>query len=62
LASFSIRTPFLGKLGEGSSTGEFERRIKGTLGVGLLSLMRLHEGGLGRGGAPSLAILEDIYR
>jgi len=51
----------LGKLEEGSSTGDFERRMKGALGMGLLSLMRLHGGGLG-GGAPSLGSLEDMFR
>jgi len=32
---------FGGDLEEGSSTGDFERRMKGALGMGLLSLMRL---------------------
>jgi len=37
----------LGNLEEGSSTRDFERRMKGALGMGLLSLMRLCGGGLG---------------
>jgi len=39
----------LGNLEEGSSTRDFERRMKGSLGMGLLSLKR-HRGG-GRGGS-----------
>jgi len=35
----------LGNPEEGSSTGDFERRMSGALGMGLLSLMRLHGGG-----------------
>ena len=50
--------PHLGNLEEGSSTGDFERRMKGTQGVEHLSLKRLHGGGLG--GALSLGTLEDI--
>jgi len=46
---------------EGSSTGDFERRMKGALGMGLLYLSRLHGGGLW-GGAPSLETLEDMSR
>jgi len=37
----------LGKLEDGSSTGDFERRMKGALGIELLSLKWLGEGGLG---------------
>ena len=37
----------MGNLEEGSSTGDFERRMKGALGVGLLYLTRLRGGGLG---------------
>jgi len=51
----------LGNLEEGSSTGDFERRMKGALVMGLLSLKRLHGGGLG-GGASSLETLEDMFR
>jgi len=36
----------LGNLEEGSSTGDFERRMKRALGMGLLSLTRLHGEGL----------------
>jgi len=36
--------------------------MKGALGMGLLSLMRFHAGGLGWGGAPSLGTLEDMLR
>jgi len=43
----------LGNLEEGSSTRDFERRMKGALGMGLLSLKRLRGGGLG-GETPSL--------
>jgi len=39
----------LGKLEEGSSIGDFERRMKGALWMGLLSLKRLCRGGLGGG-------------
>jgi len=39
----------MGNLEEGSSTGDFERRMKGALGMGFLSLMRLHGGGFGGG-------------
>ena len=35
--------------------------MKGALGMGLLSLKRLHGGGLG-GEAPSLGTLEDMFR
>ena len=35
--------------------------MKGALGMGLLSLTRLHGGGLG-GGAASLETLEDMFR
>jgi len=34
-------------LEEGSPTGDFERRMKRALGIGLLSLTRLRVGGLG---------------
>jgi len=37
----------LGNLEEGSSTRDFERRMKGALGMGLLSLKRLGGGGRG---------------
>jgi len=40
----------LRNLEEGSSTGDFERWMKGALGMGLLSLKRLRGGGLGGGG------------
>jgi len=40
----------LGNLEEGLSTGDFERRMKGALGMGLLPLKRLRGGGLLRGG------------
>ena len=59
-ASLSMGAPFLGNLEEGSSTGDFER-MKGALGMGLLSLTRLRGGALGRGAA-SLGTLEDMFR
>jgi len=37
----------LGNLEEGSSTEDFESWMKGALGMGHLSLKRLHGGGLG---------------
>jgi len=40
----------LGNLEESSSTGDFERRMKGAPGMGLLSLTRLRGGALGEGG------------
>jgi len=46
----------LENLEEGSSAGDFERWIKGALGMEFLSLKRLWEGGLG-GRAPSLETL-----
>jgi len=46
---------------EGLCTGDFERRMKVALGMGLLSLTRLCGGGLG-GGASSLGTLEDMLR
>ena len=39
--------PCLGNLEEGSSTRDFERRMKEALGMGLLSLTRLFGGVLG---------------
>jgi len=39
----------MGHLKEGSSTRDFEKRMKGALGMGLLSLTRLRRGGLGGG-------------
>ena len=59
--SFHSGPVFGGNLEEGSSTGDFERRMKGALGMGLLSLTRLRGGGLG-GGAASLGTLEDMFR
>jgi len=50
----------LGNLDEASSTGYFEKRMKGAVGMGLLSLKGLRAGGLG--GAPSLGTLEDMFR
>ena len=35
---------WVGNLEEGSSTGDFERRMKGALGMGLLCLLRLRRG------------------
>ena len=35
----------MGNMEEGLSTGDFERRMKGALGMGLLSLKRLRGGG-----------------
>jgi len=53
----------LGNLEEGSSTRDFERWMKGVLGIDLLSQKRLRGGGLWRGGgAPSLGILECMLR
>jgi len=46
------RGPCLGNLEEGSSEGDFGRRLKGTLGMGLLSLKRLSGGGLGGSSFP----------
>jgi len=37
----------LGNLDEASSTGYFEKRMKGAVGMGLLSLKGLRAGGLG---------------
>jgi hypothetical protein len=53
----------LGNLEEGSSTGDFERWMKGALGMERLSLSlkRLRGGGFG-GGVPSLGTLEDMLR
>ena len=42
--SFHRGTVLGRNLEEGSSTGDFERRMKGALGMGLLSLMRLRGG------------------
>jgi len=39
----------LGNLEEGSSNGDFERWMKGALGMENLSLKRLHGGGIGGG-------------
>jgi len=36
--------------------------MKVALGMGLLSLKRLHGGGLGAGGSPSLRTVEDMSR
>ena len=47
-ASLSIGAPFFGEPGGGLVYRDFERRMKGALGMGLLSLMRLR-GGLRRG-------------
>ena len=41
----------MGNLEEGSSTGDFKRRMKGALGMGLLSLTRLRGGDVGCGGS-----------
>ena len=52
----------MGNLEEGSSTGDFERWMKGALWIKRLSLsLSLSKGSLG-GGAPSLGILEDMLR
>ena len=51
----------MGNLKEGSSTGDFERWMKGALGMKRLSLKRLLGEGL-RWGAPSLGTLEDMLR
>ena len=50
----------MGNLEEGSSTRDSDRRMKGALGMGLLSLERLRGGALG--GGPSLGIPEDMSR
>jgi len=50
----------VGQPGVGSSTGDFERWMKGALGMERLSLKRLRGGGLG--GTPSLGTLEDMLR
>ena len=42
------RGPVWGTWSGDSSTGDFERRMKGALGMGLVSLKRLRGGGLGR--------------
>ena len=59
----SHRGPTLGNLGEGSSTGDFKRWMKGAQWMKCLSLplslKRLCGGGLG--GAPSLGTLEDTF-
>ena len=47
---FSLWPP-LGNLEEASSTGDFEKRMKGFLGMGLISLQRLRGGDLGGGGS-----------
>jgi hypothetical protein len=47
-------------LEEGSSTGDFERWMKGALGMERLSLKRLRGVGLGVWGAPSLGTLEGM--
>ena len=60
-ASLTIGALFLGNLEEGSSTGDFERRMKGALGMGLLPLTRFRGGPWG-GGAASLGTLEDLFR
>jgi len=44
----------MGNLEEGSSTRDFDNWMKGALGMEHLSLKRLHEGGLGRGGGGGL--------
>jgi len=59
-ASLSIGAP-LGNPEEGSSTGDFERRMKGALGSELLSLRRPRKRDLGEG-ATSLGTLEDTLR
>jgi len=41
----------MGNLEESLSTRDFERRMKGALRMGLLSLKRLHGGGLGGEGS-----------
>jgi hypothetical protein len=53
-----------GNLEEGLSTRDFERWMKGVLGVERLSLSlkRLRGGGLGGRGASSLGTLEDMLR
>jgi len=51
----------LGNLEEGSSTGEFEKRVKGVLGMGLLSDDAPWRGHW-EGGTPSLGTLEDMFR
>jgi len=53
------RGPCLGNLEKDSSTGDFERRMKRALGMGLLSLQGLRRGGLG---GTSLGTLEDMFR
>ena len=57
----SLRRGPLGNLEEGSSTGDFERWMKGALGIVFLSLKRLRGGGSG-GEASSLGTLEDMLR
>jgi len=52
----------LGNLLEGSSTGDFERRMKGALGMQHHSLKRLRERALRGGGAPLLVSLEDTLK
>jgi hypothetical protein len=56
------RGPIWGNLEEGPSTRDFERWMKGALGVEHLSLKRLDGGDLGGRGAPSLGTLEDMVR
>jgi len=55
------RCPRLGNLEERLSNGDFERWMKGFLGVVRLSLKRLRGAGLVRG-APSLGSLEDVKK
>jgi len=45
---FSLWPP-LGNLQKASPTGDFEERMKGALGMGLLSMKGLRGGGLGGG-------------
>jgi len=49
----------LANLEEGSSTGYFEKWMKGALWMKCLSLKRFHGGGL-RGWSPSMGTLEDL--
>jgi hypothetical protein len=52
----------LGTLEEGSSTGDFERWIKGALWMKRLSLKKLRGGDFGEGGSSFTGALENMLR